>query len=186
MGLFTKNEAEVARKRNLQELEDKRVRFAQLLEREGFRPENCLYVQKEGGFAAVARRGDELFLLTGPAPGAPEDFTFRRVKRARAHAEDILVKSEGLGGILGFGKKGGVGFRLVITPESGEALEMELISGLGTFLEIKPGARTKNALLSSKRRRGNANFVWDFMPLDRDMIEPLRTRWLAIINNEEQ
>ena len=79
-----------------------------------------------------------------------------------------------------------MGFRLVITPESGEALEMELISGLGTFLEIKPGARTKNALLSSKRRRGNANFVWDFMPLDRDMIEPLRTRWLAIINNEEQ
>ena len=182
MGLFSNKEEEVRRKRNLKELEDKRVRFAERLAAEGFRPEHCLFVQRDGGFVAVARHGGALYFLTGPAPGAEEDFTLRRVGRARAYAEDVLIKSEGLGGILGFGKKGGVGFKLVIVPEEGEPLEMELISGLGTYLEIRPEKRAKNALLSVKRRRGNANIVWDFLPIERNALQPLQQRWLGIIN----
>ena len=84
--------------------------------------------------------------------------------------------------MLGFGKKGGVGFKLVIVPEEGEPLEMELISGLGTYLEIRPEKRAKNALLSVKRRRGNANIVWDFLPIERNALQPLQQRWLGIIN----
>ena len=184
MGLFGNNEAEAARKRNLKELEDKRVRFAEALAQRGFQPEHCLFVQRDGGFVAVARQGGELFLLTGPAPGAEEDFTFRAAGRARAYTEDVFIKSEGLGGILGFGKKGGVGFKLVIVPEEGEPLEMELISGLGTYLEIRPEKKVKNALLGVKRRRGNANFVWDFMPIEREAVNDLQSRWLAMINGE--
>ena len=85
MGLFGNKEEEARRKRNLKELEDKRVRFAEMLAAEGFQPEECLLVQREGGFAAVARQAGELYLLTGPGPGAEEDFTFRRAGRARAH-----------------------------------------------------------------------------------------------------
>ena len=184
MGLFS-NEAEVQRKQNLKELEDKRVRFAQRLAQEGFAPECCLFTQKEGGFVAVAKRGDEVFLLTGPAPGAQEDFTFRRARNPRVRVEEIFIKSEGLGGILGFGKKGGVGFRLIVTPEDGEALEMELISGLGSYLEFAPGTRGKNALLNPKRRRGNANFVWDFRPVEREAIEGLKKRWLELLGFPE-
>ena len=186
MGLFSNNEAEALRKRNLKELEDKRVRFAERLKQEGFAPENCLFVQQNGGFAAVACHGGEIFLLTGPAPGAEEDFTFRRAKRARAYTEDLFIKSEGLGGILGFGKKGGVGFKLTVTPEDGEPLEMELVSGLGTYLEIRPDKRGKNALLNLKRRRGNANFVWDFMPLERETVAMLEKRWLELINGSAE
>ena len=185
MGLFSNNEAEILRKRNLKELEDKRVRFAEMLAARGFQPEECLYVQQNGGFAAVARQGSELFLLTGPAPGAEEDFTFRPAGRARAYVEDVLIKSEGLGGLLGFGKKGGVGFKMVIVPEEGEPLEMELVSGLGTYLEVRPDKRGKNALLGVKRRRGNANFVWDFMPIEREAIDALQKRWMKIINGAE-
>ena len=183
MGLFSSNnEAEAKRKNNLKELEDKRVRFAEMLAQRGFEPERCMMVQKEGGFAAVALQGGELFLLTGPAPGADEDFTFRPAGRARAYVEDIFIKSEGLGGILGFGKKGGVGFKLVVVPEAGDPLEMEMVSGLGTYLEIRPEKRRKNALLSVKRRRGNANVVWDFAPIEREALEGLQKRWLEIIN----
>ena len=57
MGLFSNKEEEVRRKRNLKELEDKRVRFAERLAAEGFRPEHCLFVQRDGGFVAVARHG---------------------------------------------------------------------------------------------------------------------------------
>ena len=182
MGLFGNNEAEAARKRNLKELEDKRVRFAEALAQRGFQPEHCLFVQRDGGFVAVARQGGELFLLTGPAPGAEEDFTFRAAGRARAYTEDVFIKSEGLGGILGFGKKGGVGFKLVVVPEEGEPLEMELVSGLGTFFEVRPDRRVKNVLLNVKRRRGNANVVWDFQPIEREMLEGIQERWLKIIN----
>ena len=96
--------------------------------------------------------------------------------------EDIFIKSEGLGGILGFGKKGGIGFRLVVTPEEGAPLEMELISGLGTFFEVRPDKRVKNVLLNVKRRRGNANVVWEFQPIEREMLEGIQERWLKIIN----
>lgn len=185
MGLFGNREEEARRKRNLKELEDKRVRFAEMLAAEGFQPEECLLVQREGGFAAVARQAGELYLLTGPGPGAEEDFTFRRAGRARAHVEDIFIKSEGLGGILGFGKKGGYGFRLIVTPEEGEPMEIELVSGLGTYLEIRPDKRVKNALLNPKRRRGNANVVWDFQPVEREALEGVRDRWLRLVNGED-
>ena len=36
-------------------------------------------------------------------------------------------------------------------------MEIEMVSGLGTYLEIRPDKRVKNALLNPKRRRGNAN-----------------------------
>ena len=182
MERISNREAEALRKRNLQALEDKRMRFAEKLAAEGFAPESCLFVQREGGFVAVAQQNGELFLITGPAPGEEADFTLRRAGRARAYTEEILIKSEGLGGVLGFGKKGGVGFKLVIVPEEGEPLEMELISGLGTYLEIRPEKRAKNALLSVKRRRGNANIVWDFLPIERNALQPLQQRWLGIIN----
>ena len=32
-------------------------------------------------------------------------------------------------------------------------MEIELVSGLGTYLEIRPDKRVKNALLNPKRRR---------------------------------
>ena len=92
---------------------------------------------------------------------------------------------EGLGGILGFGKKGGYGFRLIVTPEEGEPMEIELVSGLGTYLEIRPDKRVKNALLNPKRRRGNANVVWDFQPVEREALEGVRDRWLRLVNGED-
>lgn len=181
MGLFAKEE-EVRRKQNLKELEDKRLRFVELLAREGFKPDCCLYAMKDGGFAAVAKAGEEVFLLTGPAPGDEQDFTFQRAGSSpRVEVEEVLIKSQGLGGILGFGKKGGVGFRLRVLPQEGEPLEMEIVSGLGTYLEIRPGGKGKNTLLNARRRRGNANFVWDFRPVEREVIEPLRQRWVELL-----
>ena len=62
---------------------------------------------------------------------------------------------------------------------------MELISGLGSYLEFAPGTRGKNALLNPKRRRGNANFVWDFRPVEREAIEGLKKRWLELLGFPE-
>ena len=118
MGVFS-SEAEAKRKQNLRELEDKRLRFAKRLTDEGFSAQACLFAQFNGGFTAVAKCGEDICLIKGPAPGADEDFSIRRIPGARARCEDILIKSEGLGGLLGFGKKGGAGFKLIVdTPDA--------------------------------------------------------------------
>lgn len=179
MGLFS-SEAERQRKQNLKDLEDKRLRFAQMFAEQKIVPENILFTQRDGGFAAVAVAGDEFLLITGPAPGAKEDFSLLRVKQARARTEPIRIKSEGLGGLLGFGKKGGLGFKLLIDHVEGEEpFELVVLSGLSTYLESEG---TKAALFSPKRRRGNPNFVWEFRPVDRDLLEKIESRWLHLIN----
>ena len=53
-------------------------------------------------------------------------------------------------------------------------------------MEIRPDKRGKNALLNLKRRRGNANFVWDFMPLERETVAMLEKRWLELINGSAE
>ena len=88
-------------------------------------------------------------------------------------------QGEGLGGLLGFGKKGGAGFKLIVDTPDADEFAIEIVAGLNSFLEIKGG---KNGLLNPKRRRGNANFVWDFRPVEREHVAPLRSRWMKLIN----
>ena len=40
---------------------------------------------------------------------------------------------------------------------------MPVVFGRNSWMEAKYG---KNPLLKTKRRRGDANVVWDFMPID--------------------
>ncbi len=181
MGLFS-SEAEVKRKQHLRELEDKRLRFAKRLADEGFQPEAMLFAQARGGFAAVAKCGADIYLLTGPAPGSEEDFYFRKASGERAVCESIHIKSEGMGGMLGFGKKGGAGFKLLFDEPDGSIFEVEIVAGLNSFLEITGG---KNGLLNPRRRRGDANFVWDFRPVEREHLVPLRKRWTTWVNGIE-
>ena len=51
---------------------------------------------------------------------------------------------------------------------------------------MRPDKRVKNVLLNVKRRRGNANVVWDFQPIEREMLEGIQQRWLKIINGAER
>jgi hypothetical protein len=178
MGLFS-GEAEAKRKQHLRELEDKRLQFAQRLAAEGFAPDACLFAQHNGGFTAVAKTANGLFLLSGPAPGMEGDFSIIDITGQRARHEDIFIKSEGMGGLLGFGKKGGSGFKLIFQGEGGADVAIEIVAGLNSFLEITGG---KNGLLNQRRRRGNANFVWDFRPVEREHVPALRKRWTKLIN----
>lgn len=177
MGLFS-NEAETKRKMSLKELEDKRLRFVELLKQESFSPDAVLYTQQLGGFHGIAKNSQEFYLITGPAPGAEEDFTFRRFSSLQARSEELIIKSEGMGGVLGFGKKGGIGYTFIFTTPDGEEFSIELIAGQNTFLEV---SGTNNPLTKPKRRRGNSNFVWDFRPVEREHLEGIKSRWVEPI-----
>ena len=68
-----------------------------------------------------------------------------------------------MGGMLGFGKKGERGVDYVVTlPDGGEA-HLPFVFGRSCWAEY---ALKKNPLLGLKRRRGNANVVWDLKPVD--------------------
>ena len=168
MGLFGGPE-EQKRKENLKKLEDKRVAFAQRLAREGFAPERMLFAQNDnGGFTGLARYGGHYWVIVSPGFGSDDEFIFESFDAPDYTVQQVNVKPEGMGGIFGFGKKGETGVEYIIHRENGEDARLPLIAGRNNWLESH---LAKNPLLKTQRRRGNANLVWDFKPLDLSTIE---------------
>ncbi len=167
MGLFNSAE-EQERKAKLKKLEDKRVAFAQALAREGFAPERMLFAQTEnGGFVALSRFEGKYCLIVSPGFGTDEDFVLERYDALKWRTQEVRVNSEGMGGIFGFGKKAEIGVEYIITRADGSEVKMPFIGGRNCWLECK---LSKNPLLKTQRRRGDANVVWDMQPLDKTTV----------------
>ena len=165
MGIFD-NAEELERKEKLRKLEDKRLAFAQELEKQGFAPEKMLFAQSDtGGFVAFCRDKGQYALVTAPGPNYvdAEDFRLVRMEALNVRSEDVHVKSEGMGGIFGFGKKAQIGVEYVITLPDGEEVRMPFVGGRNGWMER---IAKKNPLLSTKRRRHNDNLSWEMAPLD--------------------
>ena len=163
MGLFDTHE-DWERKNNLKRLEDKRVAFAQRLAREGFAPERMLFSQTEnGGFVALSRCEGQVCLIVSPGFGTEEDFVLERYDALDFEKVVVEVKGEGMGGIFGFGKKAERGVEYRIRRADGSEIKMPFIASRNCWLET---TLARNPLLKTQRRRGNANLVWDFKPLD--------------------
>lgn len=168
MGLFDSAE-EQARKAGLKKLEDKRVAFAQQLARQGFAPEKMLFAQNDnGGFTALCRFEGKYWLIISPGFGSDDDFILESYDALDWRVEEVLVKSEGMGGIFGFGKKAEIGSEYFIRRHDGTEARMPFVCGRGNWAEA---ALAKNPLLKTQRRRGDANLVWDMRPLDRTQVE---------------
>jgi len=170
MGLFS-DPGDAERREKLKQLEDKRVEFAQALSNRGFKPERMLFAQTEnGGFTAIARFAGKQWLVISPGLGADGAFRLEISDRFDVRREEVLVKSEGMGGMLGFGKKGERGVDYVVTlPDGGEA-HLPFVFGRSCWAEFD---LKRNPLLNLKRRRGNANVVWDLKPVDAVELEKI-------------
>ena len=168
MGLFDTPE-ELERRARLKDLEDKRVAFAQKLAAEGFAPERMLFAQTEkGGFTALCTHKGKTWVIVGPDFGSGDDFALESFDRLNYCTEEVLVKSEGMGGIFGFGKKAEIGREYIIARQDGSEAHMPFVCGRSSWLEC---AANKNPLLKTQRRRGDANLVWDLQPIDRSMVD---------------
>lgn len=164
MPLFD-NSAEKERKQNLKDMEDKRLRFAEKLEGMGFAPERMMICSSEAGnFVALSKWQGKHAVIVGPIFGQEGDFILELQDELRVEKEEVFQKGTGLNGALGFGTKGAKGFNLHISMGDGSVATMEVVAGRTSFLEVKQ--KKKNPLLSTKRRRGNANIVWDLMPIE--------------------
>ncbi len=164
MGLFD-NAAELERKANLKKLEDKRLVFAQSMAGQGFAPERMLFAQTDnGGFVSVCRDKGQYVVIIGPAFASDEEYRMYRMDALDARRQDVHVPSEGMGGIFGMGKKAQTGMEYIISLPDGTSVTMPFVGGRSCWMERE---LNKNPLLSTKRRRGDANLCWDMMPLDR-------------------
>lgn len=171
MGFFT-TEAEKERRAKLKSLEDRRLRFARQLDQQGFRPENMLFFSNEqGNFVALARHNGQCAVIVSPIFGEETDFTIEFHDKVTFREEEIKIKGEGLGGAFGFGKKAARGFELYLNLNCGETL-MQVVAGRTSTLEVK--SLKKNPLLTTKRRRGDSNVMWDLNPIDMDHVLNLK------------
>ncbi|MDO4548758.1 MAG: hypothetical protein Q4D04_11705 [Clostridia bacterium] len=182
MPLFD-NSAEKQRKQNLKELEDKRVAFADMLKQKGYVSEKSIYGQTGGGFHGIALSNGSYLYIEGPSPGEDADFLVREYPSVRATVEEVFIQSEGMGGLLGFGKKGGVGFKLLLIFPDGESGDIEIVAGQNCAFENERGI---DPLFSTKRRRGDANFVWEFRPVEQSSIIPMKERWLKRLGSQDK
>lgn len=158
-------EGEAKRKQNLKELEDKRLRFAQEMEAKGFRPEMMMFCSTEDGmFVGIARWNDGAMLVIGPRFGTDEDFRYEFHDHVAFEKEEIFEKGTGLNGMFGFGRKGASGYIYHIALKDGTDAPMHVVHGRTSWMECD---YKHNGLLKTKRRRGDANFIWDFMPFER-------------------
>lgn len=163
MPLFDRD-AEKQRKDNLKSLEDRRVRFAEALEKKGFQPERMFFCSsEEGRFVALARHGRQYAIVVSPKFGDAGDFIFDVQDALHYEREEVFEKGSGLNGAFGFGKKGAKGFNLLFTLSDGSQIQMPVVAGRTSWLEAP---LKKNPLIKTKRRRGDANIVWDLMPID--------------------
>lgn len=174
MPLFS-SDAERQRKENLKRLEDKRLRFAQELDARGFRPERMFFCSREdGSYVALARHEGRLAVIDAPRlDDADGEFALRLPESPRFEREDVFEKGSGLNGAFGFGVKGARGFNLYVVLDDGERVFVPVVFGRTSWLESEG---RKNPLLQLKRRRGNANIVWDFRPIDNVTLSRIEER----------
>ena len=168
MGFFSGPE-EDARRRKLTDMENKRLAFAGKMARVGFAPERMLLLSTErGNLLGICRDGGALCLIVGPELGAEDDFVLWRLEHSRVRREEVIEPATGLGGALGFGTKGAFGFVCTICADEGE-FALPVVAHRGGALVCGK----KNPLLSVKRRRGDANVVWDIPPIARRRLDEL-------------
>ena len=155
---------EAMRKQYLKEMEDLRMIFAEKLEKEGFKPERMIFFSTEDGrFVALAKHNGKFSVIVSPIFGQGGDFIIEHFDELQYEREEIYEKGTGLNGAFGFGTKGANGYVLHITLSDGSTVPLCVVAGRTSWLETP---YRKNPLLKTKRRRGNANVMWDLFPID--------------------
>jgi len=163
MHLFD-TENEKLRKANLKNLEDRRILFAEKLEKMNFKPERMFFcTSDDGGFTGIARFNGKYAVVVSPKFGTDEDFVLYLEDSLQIEREEVFEKGTGLNGAFGFGTKGAKGFALTFTFSDGSIARMPVVAGRNSWMDLP---LKKNILLKTKRRRGDANIVWDMMPID--------------------
>lgn len=159
MGLFSSS-AEDARKANLKALEDARLAFLPQIQDAGTL---LLTLTERGSVRAVGFVGGAPHAIIAPEFGSVDAYLLIPLSGCRYRKEPFFEASTGLGGALGIGKRGGVGFTLMLeTPDGEWALPFIVRKSACLLCEPK-----RNPMLVPKRRKGDSNPAWELKPIEK-------------------
>lgn len=136
MNIWKTGSEKLLNKKNLEELEKKRLAFALDSLTRQYYPQKALYVQRDGGFTGIGINNKALYIITGPAPGYDEHYHIQPYQCYDARLEPIYQQIKGMGGLFGFGDKGGKGWRLVIKLLPSKGIELNIIPCLTCFWDV--------------------------------------------------
>lgn len=159
MGLFS-SPAEDARKVNLKALEDARLAFLPQIQNAGTL---LMTLTERGSVRAIGFIGGTPHAIIAPEFGSGDAYLLIPLNGCRYRKEPFFEASTGLGGALGIGKRGGIGFTLTLeTPDGEWALPFIVRKSACLLCEPK-----RNPMLVPKRRKGNSNPAWELKPIEK-------------------
>lgn len=171
------------RKEKLRALEDARLAFAEEMAQRGFEPDEMILVGTErGALVGLSRERSRLNLVIGPEFVQPGPFRLESCPLDSVRREEVLIPSEGLGGLLGMGKKGAKGFVLIL-DRGGVEISVPFITNRTSASCF---SLRKNPLLKRKRRHGDANVLWDLNPLDDRQLHKIEKKLESMIRGDGQ
>lgn len=175
MRICRSNPEKLLLKKHLNDMEAKRLTFALDSLARQYHPKRALYVQREDGFTGIGVNNKTLYLITGPAPGSSEYFQIQPLQDTAASLKPIFQEIKGMGGLFGYGEKGGAGWRLVI--EGSKVIEIDIIPCLTYFSDV---IRDDDRLFSIQEN--NKNNIYRYMrPQSHSTCYTILTKWLSIL-----
>ena len=177
---WMQSEADLKRAAGLRQLEEMRVNWAANVQAGGTTFEQALLTQVGGGFEGIAlTKSGRLYYLAGPAPGDPEgQFACEHIAHPQCNFEPYVIEPEGFGGVLGVGKKGGMGYKLFINGDNLEKT-LEYMPALHGMMDVPEGAPFP--LFELVLNKKEYNFVWEFASPDRTQLETIVLRWAKLL-----
>lgn len=159
---------------------DARDQLLEQLRREECLPKRVLYIRENDGTALCAgllpgHAGVVLILWKG------ESYTLLRLREPDLTAEPFLQKSDGFGGVFGFGEKGANGWLLRFSERGETVAEVTLLPTITAFADLlTPDDRFLNG-----RRKPRQIPLWQLKPESKEFCENVVSLWVKLLRSAE-
>jgi len=155
---------------------DARDQLIEQLKKENCLPKRVLYVRKNDGGALAAgllpnRAGLLLIDLHGSA------FTTKLLREPGLTAEPFEQKSDGFGGMFGFGEKGANGWQLCFLDHGECVAEVEFLPTITAFSDL---LASDDRFLYGKRKPRQIP-LWQLKPEERSFCETVVSLWVRLV-----
>ena len=158
---------------------DARDQLLEQLKIENCLPTRVLYVRNNDGGALAAG------LLPGHAgivliEWHGSTFTTKLLREPELIAEPIEQKSDGFGGMFGFGEKGGNGWRLCFYDRGEIAAETAILPTITAFADL---LASDDRFLYGRRKPREIP-LWQLKPEERAFCETVVSLWVRLLRGE--
>jgi hypothetical protein len=157
---------------------DARDELVQQLKREECLPSRVLYVRNNDGgtLAAGILPGHAGLVLIEWCGSA---FTVKRLREPELTAEPFEQKSDGFGGVFGFGDKGATGWQLRFHERGELVAEVALLPAITSFADL---LAADDRFLYGRRKPRHIP-LWQLKPEERAFCETVVSLWVRAIRD---